>query len=74
MTIFSEMVIPFTLLFVSSVFCKSIEIDNKTILNIGDMNQMNLSRPDNFQKIFNVSGMEQEMNIESNEIQGMYFS
>ena len=70
MTSVSEMATPLTLLFVSSVICKSIEIGNETVINIEEMNQINLIRPDNSQKIFNLSNAEQEVNIEANEIQG----
>ena len=55
MTSFSEMAIPLTLLFVSSAICKSIEIGNETVLNIEGIN---------------VSNIEHEVNIQSNEIQG----
>ena len=71
MIVFSEVINPLMLFFVSSVICKSIEIENETVNN-GNMNQINLIESNNSQKIFNVSGMEQEMNIESNLIQGMY--
>ena len=71
MIVFSEVINPFILFFVSSVICKSIEIENETVNN-GNMNQINLIESDNSQKIFNMSSMEQEMNIESNVIQGMY--
>ena len=71
MTVFSEMAIPLVLLFVSSVICKSIEIGNETVINIEEMNQTNLIKPDNSQKIFNLSNVEQEVNIEANEIQGI---
>ena len=64
------MAIPLTLLFVSSAICKSIEIGNETVLNIKEMNQTNLIKPDNSQKIFNLSNVEQAVNIEANEIQG----
>ena len=70
MTSFSEMAIPLTLLFVSSAICKSIEIGNETVLNIEGRNQINLIQPDISQNIFNVSNIEQEMNLQSNEIQG----
>ena len=72
MIVFSEVINPVILFFVSSVICKSIEIENETVFNNGNMNQINLNESNNSQKIFNVSGMEQEMNIESNVIQGMY--
>ena len=71
MTSFSEMAIPLTLLFVSSAICKSIEIGNETVLNIEGMNQINLIQPDISQNIFNVSNIEQEVNLQSNEIQGI---
>ena len=71
MIVFSEVINPLILFFVSSVICKSIEIENETVNN-GNMNQINLIESDNSQKIFNMSSMEQEMNIESNVIQGMY--
>ena len=70
MTVFTEIPIPLTLLFVSSVICKSIEIGNETVTNIEEMNQTNLIKPENSQKIFNLSNVEQEVNIQSNEIQG----
>ena len=70
MTSFSEMAIPLTLLFVSSAICKSIEIGNEAVLNIEGMNQIDLIKPDNSQKVFNLSNVEQEVNIEANEIQG----
>ena len=70
MTSFSEMAIPLTLLFVSSAICKSIEIGNEAVLNIEGMNQINLIQPDISQNIFNVSNIEQEVKIQSNEIQG----
>ena len=69
MAFFSEMVFPLILFLVSNVICKSIEIGNGTVLNI---EEMNLIQPDNSHKIFNVSNIEQEVNIESNEIQGIY--
>ena len=72
MIVFSEVINPFILFFVSSVICKSIEIDNETVLNNENMNQINLIEPGNSQKIFNVSSMEQDINIESSAIQGMY--
>ena len=71
MTSFFEMAIPLTLLFVSSAICKSIEIGNETVLNIEGMNQINLIQPDISQNIFNVSNIEQEVNLQSNEIQGI---
>ena len=70
MTIFSEMAIPLTLLFVSSAICKSIEVGNEAVLNIEGMNQINFIQPDISQNIFNVSNSEQEVNVQSNEIQG----
>ena len=70
MTSCSEMAIPLTLLFVSSAICKSIEIGNEAVLDIEGMNQINLIQPNISQKIFNVSNIEQKVNIQSNEIQG----
>ena len=70
MTSVSEMAIPLTLLFVSSAICKSIEIGNEAVLDIEGMNQMNLIQPNISQNIFNVSSIEQKVNIQSNEIQG----
>ena len=64
------MAIPLTLLFVSSAICKSIEIGNEAVLDIEGMNQINLIQPNISQKIFNVSNIEQKVNIQSNEIQG----
>ena len=43
----------------------------ETILNIEGMNQINLIQPDISQNIFNVSNIEQEVNLQSNEIQGI---
>ena len=70
MTSFSEMAIPLTLLFVSSAISKSIEIGNEALLNIEGMNLINLIQPDISQKILNLSNSEQEVNVQSNEIQG----
>ena len=67
---FFEIVIPLTLLFVSSAICKSIEIGNETVLNIEGMNQINLNQPYISQKILNLSNSEQEVNVQSTEIQG----
>ena len=67
---FFEIVIPLTLLFVSSAICKSIEIVNKTVVNIEGMNQINFIQPDISQKILNLSNSEQEVNVQSTEIQG----
>ena len=64
------MAIPLTLLFVSSAICKSIEIGNEAVLDIEGMNQINLIQPNISQKIFNLRNSEQEVNIQSNEIQG----
>ena len=70
MTSVSEMAIPLTLLFVSSAISKSIEIGNEALLNIEGMNLINLIQPDISQKILNLSNSEQEVNVQSNEIQG----
>ena len=64
------MAIPLTLLFVSSAISKSIEIGNEALLNIEGMNLINLIQPDISQKILNLSNSEQEVNVQSNEIQG----